>query len=227
MQHFSRFEDGERKETIVEGIHFKRIKHPVFNNAAIVKVVGTDPETGEDITVVTAEPGTLVVGHEEDTFEPPIPEGFIPITTAEQSLYSSNMYVRGEDGKPIEKPPYTPTLEEVKTRKWNSVRIERDRLEQAGVPYLEKMLDSDTVSVQRIAIAVQAAQAAIAANVPFTLAWTMQDNTAVEMDAAQVVGMSVALAQYSDSLHQTARALREQIEAAETAEELEFIKWPE
>lgn len=227
MQHYARFEDGERKETIVEGVHFRRIKHPVFNNEAIVKVVGTDSETGEDITVVTAEPGTVVVDYGEDTFEPPIPEGFIPITTAEQSLYSSNMYVRGEDGEPVEKQPYTPTLGELKTRKWNSVRIERDRLEQAGVPYLGKILDSDTVSVQRIAIAVQAAQAAISANVPFTLAWTMQDNRAVEMDAAQVVGMSVALAMYSDSLHQTARVLREQIEEAETAEALEGIAWPE
>ncbi len=227
MQHYARFEDGERKETIVEGVHFKRIKHPVYNSEAIVTVVGTDPETGEDITAITAEAGTIIINYEEDTFEPSIPEGFIPITAEEQALYSSNMYVRGEDGKPVEKPPYMPTIEELKTRKWNSVRIERDRLEQAGVPYLGKILDSDTVSVQRIAIAVQAAQAAIAANVPFTLAWTMQDNTAVEMDAAQVVGMSVALAQYSDGLHQTARALREQIEAAETVEELANIKWPE
>lgn len=119
-----------------------------------------------------------------------------------------------------------PTLEELKASKWTVIKNIRDRLEQSGVPYLGKVLDSDTVSVQRIAIAVQAAQASIAANVPFALSWTMQDNIAVEMDAAQVVGMSVALAQYSDSLHQTARALREKIEAAETAEELEAIAWP-
>jgi hypothetical protein len=30
MQHFAKFEDGERKETIVEGVQFKRIKHPVI-----------------------------------------------------------------------------------------------------------------------------------------------------------------------------------------------------
>lgn len=120
-----------------------------------------------------------------------------------------------------------PTLEKLKNKKWAEIKVKRDQLEQSGVPYLGKPLDSDPVSVQRIAIAVQAAQAAIAANMPFTLAWTMQDNTAVEMDAAQVVGMSVALAMYSDSLHQTARTLREQIESAETAEALEAITWPE
>lgn len=159
----------------------------------------------------TAEAGTVVVDYGEDTFEPPIPEGFIPITTAEQSLYSSNMYVRGEDGKPVEKPPYTPTLAELNTRKWNQLRIKRDQLEQAGVHYLGKTLESDTVSVQRIAIAVQAAQAAIATDQPFTLDWTMQDNTSLTLDAAQVVGMSVALAQYSNSLHQIARGLRDNI----------------
>lgn len=163
----------------------------------------------------------------EGGFDPPIPEGFVQITAEEQALYCTGRYIRGADGKPVKRPEYVPTLEEIKAAKWIEIKTKRDQLEQAGVPYLGKILDSDTVSVQRIAIAVQAAQAAIAANVPFTLAWTMQDNTAVEMDAAQDVGMAVALAQYSDNLHQTARMLREKIEAAETAEELEAIAWPE
>lgn len=120
-----------------------------------------------------------------------------------------------------------PDIIELRANKWAEIKAERDHLEQAGVPYMDKVLDSDTTSVQRIAIAVQAAQAAIAAEQPFTLEWTTQDNTPLTMDATQVVGMSVALAMYSDSLHQTARTLREQIEAAETAEALEAITWPE
>ncbi len=118
-------------------------------------------------------------------------------------------------------------LNELKDAKWAEIKAERDYLEQAGVPYLGKVIDSDTVSIQRIAIAVQAAQAVVEAEQPFKLYWTMQDNTTLEMDAAQVVGMSVSLAQYSNSLHQIARALREQIDAAKTAEELKAIKWPE
>lgn len=109
----------------------------------------------------------------------------------------------------------------------NEIKSKRDQLEQSGVPYLGKVIDSDTVSVQRIAIAVQAAQAAISAGVEFALDWTCADNTVLTMTAAEVVGMSVALAQHADSLHQTARGLRERIEAATTAEELAAIKWPE
>ncbi len=170
--------------------------------------------------------GFIVTSIKESQF-PVIPADYIGITDEEYSLYETREYVRGASGKPELKPVYVPDIEDLKIQAWAKIKAERDRLEQSGVPYLGKILDSDTVSVQRITIAVQAAQAAIAVNVLFTLAWTMQDNTAVEMDATQVVGMSVALAQHSDSLHQIARALREQIDAAKTAEELANIKWPE
>jgi hypothetical protein len=223
--YYAKFNNGERETTIVEGIHFQRVKNPIYNTESIIAVIGIDPETGEDI-IQTAGPGTVIIGYGEDTFDPPIPEGFVPITEEEQNLYATNEYVRGADGKPVKRPAYVPTLEELRERKWDAIKTTRDRLEQSGVPYLGKVLDSDTVSVQRIAITAQAAQAAIAADQPFTLEWTTQDNTALTMDAGQVVGMSVAMAMYSDSLHQAARALREQIEAAETIEELEVIAWP-
>jgi hypothetical protein len=59
----------------------------------------------------------------------------------------------------------------------------------------------------------------------------MQDNTSLTLDAAQVVGMSVALAQYSNSLHQIAGGLRDNIfgktnPGVETAVELATIEWP-
>lgn len=76
-----------------------------------------------------------------------------------------------------------------------------------------KTLDSDSTSVQRISIAVQAAQGALAASVEgFTMDWTMQDNTIIAMTAEQVIGMSAALAAYSNALHERARVLRDQIE---------------
>lgn len=118
-------------------------------------------------------------------------------------------------------------IAELRECKWSEIKAERDRLEQAGVPYLGKMIDSDMVSVQRIAIAVQAAQAAIAAEIDFSLAWTCADNTTLTMTAEQVVNMSVAIATYSNQLHQVARLLREQIEDVSTKEELDLIVWPE
>jgi len=155
-----------------------------------------------------------------------IPVDAIEISDEDQALYVTNNYIRGADGIPQLKPVYIPTLEELKAIKWNSIKSQRDTLEQSGVSYLNKTLDSDTLSVQRISIAVQAAQAAISAGQSFTLDWTCQDNSTLTMTAEDICGIPVALATYSNSLHQTARGLRTQIEAATTAEELELIAWP-
>lgn len=112
MRYFAKFkEDGRRDTSIVEGVHFKRIKNPIYNTEAIVTVIGQDPETGEDITQ-TAEPGIVITGYAPDTFEPPIPEGFVEITDEDQALYVTNKYIRGADGKPELRPVYEPTEQE-------------------------------------------------------------------------------------------------------------------
>ena len=124
-----------------------------------------------------------------------------------------------------------PTLAELQDQSWLRIKAERDRREQAGAPYLGKALDSDEKSVTRISIAVQAAQAAISAGTSFSLDWTMQDNSVVSMTAAEVVGMSVALATHSNGLHLAARAVREKILAATDAAGVEaaekVVVWPE
>lgn len=166
--------------------------------------------------------GFYIVGMHRD-----IPSPTLEITAEQHADY----FARGQNHKVIDGvwayvEPAEPTMAELKTAKWAEIKSTRDTLEQSGVPYMGKTIDSDTTSVQRIAIAVQAAQAAISAGTDFSLDWTSQDNTVLTMTAAQVVGMSVALAMYSDQLHQTARGLREQIDAATSAEELDAIAWP-
>lgn len=119
-------------------------------------------------------------------------------------------------------PPYEPTIEEVRQAKWEEIKAKRDTEEQAGCPYMGSVLDSDSLSVQRINTAVQAAQVV---GESFAVDWTMQDNTVVHMTYADVLGMPAALAVFSNDLHQKARGLRDQINAAETVEEVEAITW--
>ncbi|EGO65090.1 DUF4376 domain-containing protein [Acetonema longum] len=119
------------------------------------------------------------------------------------------------------------TLDKLKIQSWERIKEKRDMLEQSGVPYMGKVLDSNSLSVQRIAVAVQAAQAAITAEQDFSLDWTCADNTVLTMTAQEAIGISVTLAQHANTLHQIARNLRLQIDAAETAEELGKITWPE
>lgn len=156
-----------------------------------------------------------------------IPEPYIEIDEATHKDCINNPGLRRVDlttKKFFEYMPPASTLEEEKAKAWERIKAERNKREQSGVPYIGKVIDSDPTSVQRISVAVQAAQAA---NKEFSLDWTMQDNSTVTMNAHQVVGMSIVLAQFTNNLHQTARKLREKIETATTADDVKAIKWPE
>lgn len=150
----------------------------------------------------------------DDELKKYIGDGFILISEEDQKLYATNEYIRDPTtGKPILRPPYIPTIKELAEAKWQEIKTARDAAEQAGCPYMGKAIDSDQLSVQRVSIAVQAAQAAIGAGAEnFTIDWTMQDNTITTMTAEQVIGMSAALAAYSNALHAKARQLRAEID---------------
>lgn len=163
-----------------------------------------------------------------------IPEPFIEIDETAHQDCINNQGKRRVDvttKKIITYTPPGPTLAELQAAAWLRIKAERDLREQAGAPYLGKILDSDEKSVTRISIAVQAAQAAISAGTAFSLDWTMQDNSVVTMTASEVVGMSVALATHSNGLHLAARVVHEKILAATDAAGVEAsekaVVWPE
>lgn len=115
-----------------------------------------------------------------------------------------------------------PTLDELKEQKREEINQARDAAEQGGFEYNGKTFDSDQVSAQRISMAAQAMALAPDGT---TITWTCQDNTTVDLTAKDLVGLVVALAAWSNTCHQKATELKAQIEAAETAEEVEAIKW--
>lgn len=116
----------------------------------------------------------------------------------------------------------TPTLDELKSKKREEINQARDATEQGGFEYLGKTFDSDPISCQRISMAAQAMALAPEGT---TITWTCQDNTTIDLTAQELVGLVVALAEWSNTCHQKATALKAQIDAAKTAEELEKITW--
>lgn len=112
-----------------------------------------------------------------------------------------------------------------------TINAARDQREQGGFPYAGRIVDSDIASCIRIAGAASAAQAALAQQQPFGVDWTCADNSVLSLDAAGVIGMLAALAVHSDAMHQHARTLKAQIDAAEDAAAVEAIDiesgWPE
>lgn len=118
----------------------------------------------------------------------------------------------------------TPTLDELKSKKREEINQARDAAEQGGFEYMGKIFDSDQVSCQRISTAAQA-MSLMPASDENKITWTCQDNSTIELTAAELSGLVVALAEWSNTCHQKATALKAQIDAAKTAEELEKITW--
>ena len=114
------------------------------------------------------------------------------------------------------------TLDELKEQKRAEINQARDNTEQGGFEYMGKVFDSDQVSCIRIS---SAAQAMSLADDNATITWTTQDNSTIDLNKAQLMGLVVALAQHSNECHQKATALKAQIDACETKEELDKIVW--
>ena len=118
-----------------------------------------------------------------------------------------------------------PSLEELKKQKREEINAQRDAAEQGGFFYMGKVFDSDVVSCIRIQGAAQSMQAAAMAEDVTTITWTCKDNTTIELTAQELLGLSVALAEWSNTCHQKATELKVQIENATSKEELENITW--
>lgn len=124
-------------------------------------------------------------------------------------------------------PPGSTVLQVAQAAKWAEIKAERDRAEKAGFQYLGRMVDSDAESALRITGATSAAQSALAIGAPFSIAWTCQDNSVLELDAEQMVGMLVALAHHADQVHKLSRGLRALIFAEDATEaSVAAVAWP-
>ena len=115
-----------------------------------------------------------------------------------------------------------PTLDELKALKRAEINQARDNAEQGGFEYLGKTFDSDQVSCIRMSSAAQAMQYA---DDTATITWTTQDNSTIDLNKSQLMGLVVALAQWSNTCHQKATALKAQIDACDSKEALDKVKW--
>lgn len=118
------------------------------------------------------------------------------------------------------------TLEDRKAARWAAIKAERDSREYGGFAWDGSTFDSDAESQRRLQGAAQLAVLAQAAQQPFEIAWTLADNSVRVLDAADMIQVGAALANHVAATHYAARALRQQIEAATTAAEVEAVAWP-
>lgn len=116
------------------------------------------------------------------------------------------------------------TLEQFKADKWAEIKAKRQDVEFSGFTWDGSTFDSDPLSQSRIQGAVQLAGLNPTA---FTIDWTLADNTVRTLSATQMVEVGETLGIHVATQHTIARGLRQQIEVATTAAEVEAIAWPQ
>ena len=126
------------------------------------------------------------------------------------------------DGQFIDPPPYVPPLEDVKAAKIAELKGIRDEKEVEPVQYIDHYYDFDVKSFDRINAAIIALD-----QTHGTIGWTTADNSVVEVNADSLRGVIASAALRSNTLHVIYRELKEAVNAATTAEEVESINWPE
>lgn len=118
---------------------------------------------------------------------------------------------------------WTEDVERAKQAAWRSVKAARDEREFGPFQYNAMYFDGDQDAQRRISLAVLGAQAALTAGTPWTLDWTLANNTVINLTAEEMVSVAEALGANITAAHEEARQKRAAIDAATTIVELEAI----
>ncbi len=158
------------------------------------------------------------------------------------SLYVLNnevfAYSADEYDRKRQRPPYSAswsntemcwidgrTVEQARFDKWDEIKRERAVRETSPITVANRTFDATTDSQAKIAGAVQLAQLALMAGEPFSIDWTLADNSVATLTSQELIAIGVALGTRTSAIYSTARTLRAQIDAATTAAEVEAIVW--
>lgn len=121
-------------------------------------------------------------------------------------------------------------LDALRAARWERVKARRDQAEWAGCDTALGRVDTDPDSQRKTGGAVQMAMIAQAAGAPFSIDWTMQDNSTVSHDAPAMIAMGIAVGQHVAACHEAALGKRAAIDAASTAEDIAAVDiesgWP-
>ena len=120
---------------------------------------------------------------------------------------------------------WVPDIDLAKVNAWHSVKAARNGREFGPFTWGGHVFDGDIDAQRRINLAVLGAQVALAAGQPWSVDWTLADNSFVTLSASEMVGVAEAMGASINAAHEWARGLRIQIESATTIEELEAV-WP-
>ena len=117
------------------------------------------------------------------------------------------------------------TLADFKAAKWAEIKRHRDTAEFATFTYNGMEFDGDLDAQRRLTAYISISKSAIAAGQPFAAEFILANNQVVMLTAQNFLGIELAKVQAVAAAFAHATALREQIEAATTAAELDALVW--
>lgn len=123
------------------------------------------------------------------------------------------------EAEPKEPEPPKPTFEELKKRKVQELKWERDRKETLPITYKDKSFDYDDKARERMRIAQQALEDN---NIP-SQTWTCADNSITELTVADFKALNTLAAQRSGQLHEQYNKLKVYVDTLKTVEAIEAV----
>lgn len=130
----------------------------------------------------------------------------------------------------IEPEPEPPTLEELKETKREEILAARDAAIRDGTTWQGHPIWTDG-DAQRLALSVMAAPtlaAAVGSTAPISYpTWTCKDGFVIQLDEAYATDLCLTIQTYVTAMYNTAAELLTQVSAAQSAEDLAAIVWPE
>ena len=183
--------------------------------------------TGQVLRVATVPVGmaTVQLQEGEDWIEGNYPDdkfyidGFTPVAIPEQP---SEHHRFNYTTKQWEDPR---TLDDLRLAKREQITKNRDAFEFGGFDWNGYRFDSNAISQQRIQGSAQMAMAVQAAGQPFSIDWTLADNSVIALDGNQMLSVGLIMGQHISSAHSKSRLLKQQVDAAQSAEEISSIAW--
>lgn len=109
--------------------------------------------------------------------------------------------------------------------KWSQIKSARDEAEYGGFEWQGHVFDSDPLSQNKIQGAGQLALLAASSGQPYSVEWTLKDNSALLLTGESVIAVGIQMGQHIAACHAKARTLRQAIERATSKEEIAAIVW--
>lgn len=120
-------------------------------------------------------------------------------------------------------------LADVKAKKKAELTAIKERKEQEGFLFQEKLIQTDLASYRRIETAATAALAAKMIGVEFSKEWTAADNSKLQIDADGMIAMHAKMVEMGQLYHSQCEQLKAQVmlSSCDSGAKVKAVEWTE